>query len=424
MVLAGLLLPASVALAGGPLNVTSTGAPFVWSTTVPIAYRTDNGPLSATVTEAQARARVLAMFNVWQNVTTSNIAYARATNDGGNGVGFVNPTGAFTGGDVDTVTEYDAVTTDCNNGVQSPIIYDPAAVIFIDLGLDETSIIGFAGPCALSATQIVSGDALMNGLFQDGDNVIVPDLTAALYDAAFVHEFGHFSGLDHSQINVNCVADCAGDELEGLPTMFPFLVDVSMGTLSDDDKAWISRLYPQTTGGTTFVGTHGTITGTVFFSDDLSHAQGVNVIARRVDTGTNQDRTNAVSVVSGFKFTSNPGQSVTANYLPCTLASDCPPNGFFDNNSGGSSFGSRQSGDIGFFDISVPSGFAYTVELETIDPSFEGGSIVGPLSPPIPMPGTAPAPVTTAVVSANATISVGDLVLIGTDPRFDQFEGP
>jgi hypothetical protein len=411
-VLAGLLLPAGAAFAGGPLAVRSTGAPYVWSTAAPIAYRTDNGPLSAIVTEAQAQARVLAMFNVWENVSTSNIDYNRA--------GSISNTGVFTDGDVSTVQEYNAVNTDCGNGVQSPIIYDTAAVIFIDLGLDETSIIGFAGPCALNATQIVSGDAVMNGLFQDGDNVVVPDLTVALYDAVFIHEFGHFSGLDHSQVNVNCLGFCGADDLEGLPTMFPFLEDASQGILSDDDKAWISRLYP----AATFATTHGTITGTVVFSDGLSHAQGVNVIARRVDTGTNQDRTNAVSVVSGFKFTSNPGQSVTANYLPCTLASDCPPNGFFDNNSGGSTLGSRQSGDIGYFEIPVPSGFAYTVELEAIDPDFDAGSSVGPFSPPIPMPGTAPAPVTTAVVNANTTISVGDLVLIGTDPRFDQFEGP
>ena len=416
-VLAGLLLPASAALAGGPLNVTSTGAPFVWSTAAPIAYRTDNGPLSATVTAAQAQARVLAMFNVWQNVTTANIAYARA--------GTISNTGVFTDGDVSTVPEYNAVVTDCINVVQSPIIYDAAAVIFTDLGLDATSLIGFAGPCQFNATQIVSANAVMNGLFQDGvDSPTNPELPAALFDATFVHEFGHFSGLDHSQINVNCVAGCVGDELEGLPTMFPFLVDVSMGILSDDDKAWISRLYPQTGAGTTFAGTHGTITGTVFFSDGLSHTQGVNVIARRVDTGANQDRTNAVSVVSGFKFTSNPGQSVTANYLPCTPASSCPPNGFYDDNSGGSFSGSLQSADIGYFEIPVPSGFAYTVELEAIDPNFNAGSSVGPLTPPIPMPGTAPALVTTAVVNANTGISVGGLVLIGTDPRFDQFEGP
>ena len=42
-----------------------------------------------------------------------------------------------------------------------------------------------------------------------------------------------------------------------------------------------------------FAATHGTITGTVFFSDGESHAQNVNVIARRVDNagGVNESRT-------------------------------------------------------------------------------------------------------------------------------------
>jgi hypothetical protein len=412
----GLLLSGSAAFAGGPLVVRDDGAPYVWPPGA-IAYRTDNAPLSATVNEAAARTRVANMFAVWQNVATASISYTRA--------GFISPVGAYTGGDVNTIDEFNAVDGDCGAGNQSPIIYDTDGSIFVGLGLDETSIIGFAGPCASSATQIISGGAVMNGLFQDGDDTIVTDLPLAGFDTAFIHEFGHFSGLDHSQINVSCAAGCVDpDLLAGLPTMFPFLVDLSQQTLSDDDIAWISRLYPQTTGGTTLANTYGTITGTVLFSDGLSHVQGVNVIACRVGAGSTSVCSNAVSVVSGFKFTPNPGQSVTANYLPCTPASDCPPNGFFDDNSGGSPSGSRQSGDIGYFELSVPSGFAYTVGLQTIDPSFDEASSVGPLSPPIPMPGTAPPAVITAVVNDNATVSVGNLVLVGTDPRFDQFEGP
>ena len=396
-VLTGLLLPASAAFAGGPLIVADTGVPYVWSTAAPILYRTDNGPLSATVDEASAQARVLAMFNVWEDVTTSNITYARA--------GAISATGVFTDGDVDTVPEYNAVVADCNTAVQSPIIYDTAAVIFMDLGLDETSIIGFAGPCTISTIapfQIGSGDAVMNGLFQDGvDTAASPELTSALFDAAFIHEFGHFSGLDHSQINVNCVAGCFGDELEGLPTMFPFLVDVSMGSLSDDDKAWISRLYP----AATFATTHGTITGTVFFSDGLSHAQFVNVIARRVETGLNEDRRSAVSVSSGFRarvFRGNPINDPT-----------------------GASPGSASAGDIGYFEIPVPMG-SYTIEVEGIDSNFTEGSSVGrwPYANRIAMPGTAPAPIGPVVVGAGATMSGNNFTLIGTDPRFDQFEGP
>lgn len=384
-----LLAAAAAAGAGGPSFVRSNGIPYVWDTSAQIEYRTDNGPLSATVDQAQAQARVNSMFGVWEAVPTATIAYDRA--------GFINPTGAFSDGDVSTLAEYNAVQTACGLGQQSPVIYDTDGSILVALGFDEESVIGFAGPCAISATQIVSGSVVMNGLFQDGQ-ANVPDLPPAGYDAAFVHEIGHFSGLDHSQVNVNCLNFCGNDDLAGLPTMFPFLVDVSMVTLSPDDIAWISRLYP----AVSFATSHGTITGRIFFSDGESHAQLVNVIARRVDTGANQDRTTAVSNVSGYKFRFFHGNSIT-NPAPDT-------------------FGTTVPGDIGLFEIPVPAG-NYTIEVESIDANFEDGSSVGgPIR--IPMPGNAPAPIGPISVAAGATAAGNDVTLNGTPPRFDQFEGP
>jgi hypothetical protein len=394
---ATMLLSVPPAQAGGPLVVRSNGTPYVWSTTDPIPYSTDNGPLSATVNESAARARVLLMFSVWQNVASSSIGYTR--------VGFISDVGDFTDDDVSTAIEYDAVDGDCNNGIQSPIIYDTDAAIFNHLGVDETSVIGFAGPCALNASNYLSGLAVMNGLFQDGDGPAAPpvaDISTAEFDAAFVHEFGHFSGLDHSQINVSCQFGCLTYDLAGLPTMFPLLVDVSQGVLSVDDIAWISRLYPQTTGAGSFANTHGTITGTVYFSDGESHAQLVNVIARQVDTGLNQDRTTAGSVVSGYRFRVLHGNPI--------------------NDPGGAGPGGSAPALIGLYEIPVPPG-NYTVEVESIDPGFtEGSSVGGPIL--IPMPGAAPAPIGPINVAAGSTTSGHDIVLIGTSPRFDQFEGP
>ncbi|MGH7176427.1 MAG: hypothetical protein ACREJC_03515, partial [Tepidisphaeraceae bacterium] len=349
-----------VADAGGPLVLRSTGVPYVWSAS-PIPYRTDNGPLSATVNEMAARSRVLAMFNVWQNVASSSISYTRQ--------GPISSTSGFSDGDVSTVAEYDAVEATCNNGSQSPIIYDATGTIFTDLGYDVTSILGFAGPCAIDATNYLSGQAMMNGLFIDGQASPVPDIPDTAFDAVFVHEFGHFSGLDHSQINVNCQFGCSLDDLAGLPTMFPLLLHASQGVLSIDDVAWISRLYPQLSGGSSFASTHGTISGTVFFSDGESHAQLVNVIARAVDTGANQDRTTAASVVSGYRFRVIHGNPI---------------------NDPGDTFGSQAPNLIGLYEIPVPPG-NYMVEVESIDSSFtEGSSVGGPIQ--ISMPGIAPAP--------------------------------
>lgn len=389
-----MLLATGTAHAGGALIFRSNGLPFVWSTAGPVQYRTDDGPLSASVSEAQALTRVDAMFDVWQKLASSSISYDQ--------IGLILPAGAYAGGDVDTAEEFDAVQTDCFNGNQSPIVYDADGSIIADLGMDETSVVGFAGPCALSAAEILSGRAVMNGLFQDGQLGPVPDLSVDGFNAAFIHEFGHFSGLDHSQVNVNCVepVPCGADDLAGLPTMFPFLADDSQVELSIDDVAWISRLYPQGGAGG-FAVTHGTITGVVFFSDGESHAQLVNVVARQVDTGGGQDRRNAVSAVSGNKFRIFHGNAIIG---------------------GGSSLGSTAPGDIGLYEISVPPGI-YTVEVETIDPMFvDGSSVGGPIL--IPMPGTAPAPSGPITVTAGATSSGNDITLIGSDPRFDQFEGP
>jgi hypothetical protein len=394
------LLAAGIASAGGPLFVRANGQPFTWSTASAVQYRTDHGPLSGTVDEAAARSRVQSMFAVWQNVASASISYSRA--------GFISSAPGFNDGDVSNLNEYNAVFGDCAAGNQSPIIYDATAAIFIALGDDETSVIGFAGACNLNSGQgrIVAAHAVMNGLFQDGEADPVDDLTTAQFDATFIHEFGHFSGLDHSQINVVCVeALCGPDNLAGLPTMFPFLVSDQQATLSIDDIGWISKLYPAD-GASGFAATHGSITGHVYFSDSESQAQMVNVIARRVDAGGNEDLRFAASVVSGFRF-----RACRPNPITNPPPEFCPPGG------------SDNPDEIGLYEIPVPPG-SYTIEVEPIHQSFSGGSSVGPSNSPVPMPGTAPSPLGPIAISAGQTSAGNDFVLVGTPPRFDQFEGP
>jgi hypothetical protein len=389
------LLAARPAAAGGPLAIFIDGQPYAWSTDAEIQYRTDGGPLSATVSEAAARTRVQNMFNVWENVGSASIGYNRA--------GAIQDVGAFTDGDVSTAVEYDAVDGACGAGTQSPIIYDATGEIFEDVVADD-AVIGFAGPCAIDpgSGEILSGNAVMNGLYQDGQAAPIPDLSPAAFDATFVHEFGHFSGLDHSQINVECSLSCGADDLAGLPTMFPFLVTPQQGSLSIDDIGWISKVYPQ--GG---AATHGTITGTVYFGDGETHAQLVNVVARRVDTpgGADESRTTAASGVSGNRFRVFRGN-------PINEPSDQP----------GGPFGGVNPGEIGFFEIPLPPG-SYTIEVESIDPLFVDGSSVGG-NERIDMPGTAPPPSAPVSVVAGQENAGNDVTLIGTPPRFDQFEGP
>ena len=440
--LGALLVLMQPARAGGPLlvggpSVGVSGVPFTWDTSVPVSYRVDGGPLSlvppgtVVIDHTAALSRISAMFRVWQDVSTASITYSNA--------GPLLSSGTFVDGDVSTVEEFDAVIGSCVDGTQSPIILDADGSIFNEL-VGDPNVIGFAGTCSLDAGsgKILSGLGALNGRFRDGieDFSLSPpnfELTDDEFDEVFVHEFGHFSGMDHSQINIEVLDQtpgaCSVTDLAGLPLMFPFLFcqargSVGLPVLSQDDVGWISKLYPSPTFSSTF----GTISGLVVFSDGVTHAQGINVIARQASN----PRGVAVSSVTGYLFTGNPGQSVTANYLPCDPPEACP-GGFAGNNSGGSPFGSRDPLLIGFYEISVPPG-SYTLEIESVSPFFAGGSSVGPLDPPIPSPGpnekwdTAESDTDNPTTSNVVTVTAGGLItginviLNDTGPRFDSFE--
>lgn len=349
---------------------TSPGKAFVWASGVAIPYTVDTGPLSVNpsgatvINNAQGLARVKSLFQNWQSVPTTSITYT-----------YAGPITGVTGGDVKTMADFNTVKGSCNSGAQSPVIFDANGSLLSALGLDPL-VIGFTSTCKLDpvAGHILSSLVLMNGKFQDGvsnstDNF---EISADQFDEAITHELGHFSGLDHSQINLDLyfstAPTCDVDELAGLPLMFPVEFcqsrkSAGLPILAPDDVAWISKLYP----GATYAANYGTISGFILFSDGITQEQGLNVIARRVDDpGTTADESKriAMSVVSGFSFTGNPGQSVTGT------------------NTNGSSFGSRNPALIGYYEIPVTPG-TYTIQFENVHSGFTGGSSVGPLDPPV-----------------------------------------
>ncbi len=443
VLLSALLVPQTGMLAGGPLVVGGpsfgiSGAAFVWDNTVPIRYRVDGGPLSQApnggaivIDNAAGIARVNRLFGNWAAVPTASLSFS---NSGG-----IQPVGSFTGGDVKTVQEFLDVRGDlsgqtapdpasCEGGGQSPIIFDADGSIFDALGL-APEVIGFAFECDLNLTtgKIVSAGAILNGRFQDGVSNPSPlnyELTSPEFDQAFTHEFGHFLGLGHSQINIDVVEKliagqqnaCSNVEAAGMPLMFPVLgvcpakTSIGLPILAPDDKAWISKLYPQPTtasGKKSFASAYGTLSGTVYFSDGITPAQGVNVIARNVDS----PMANAVSTVSGFEFTGNPGQTVTCQDPNNPTPQTCSNLGY--------PTGSRDTSLIGHFEIPLPPG-TWTLSVESVYPQFTGGSSLTPLDPPIPIPGTFATSDPISVTAGGQTIF--NITLQGTAPRFDSFE--
>jgi hypothetical protein len=439
-----LVLASVLALAGGPLLVGGPAVgnrapygidaqPFIWNPAkMPIAYRLDPGPMAVSpsqttiidhVTGAQ---RVQSMFAVWQGVSTASISFSNA--------GPLLAAGSYAGGDLTTAQQFNDIIGSCNAGTQSPVIFDANGSLIASLGLPP-EVIGFDSGCAVDGANgyILSSAVVLNGKFQDGVNnpsASNYELTANEFDEAITHELGHFSGLGHSQINLDLLLQgstpCDVDELAGLPLMFPVSFcqarkDAGLPELSPDDLAWISSLYPNTTTPENY----GTISGVIYFSDGVTPVQGVNVIARLVDdpsTSEDESRRVAVSSVSGYLFTANPGQSVTAD-----MASSS------EHNTNGSPAGSRNSSLIGYYQIAVPPG-TYTVEVESVFSEFSGGSSVGPLSPPVPMPGDPeywnenesafdfPGQRDTITVHAGDKVTGTDIILDRPLPRFDQYE--
>jgi len=435
------LLPHTV-FAGGPLVVGGPkfgvdAQPFTWDPAkMPIQYRVDPGPMSATpagavvIDHATGLQRVQSMFGVWQAVPTAAISFSN--------LGPLLQAGSYAGGDLNTVQQFNDMVGSCRAGAQNPVIFDADGKIMQGLGLPP-EIIGFTSGCALDSNtgHLTGALIVMNGIFQDGLNTpssSPPDfeLTANEFDEAITHEIGHFAGLGHSQINIDVLTSqsfpCDVDQLAGLPLMFPEELcqarkDAGLPVLSPDDVSWISSLYPNPS---TYPGAYGTISGRILFSDRVSAVQGINVIARLVDEqGTPQDESRrvAVSAISGYLFTGNPGQSFTQDMPEAQ-----------EHNAGGDPDGSRNPQLIGYYQIAVPPG-TYTVEVEAVYPNFLSDSGIGPLSPPVALPGGIPKfwnknssafdfpqQRDTIQVNPGDKIQGIDIILNGTQPQFDQYE--
>jgi hypothetical protein len=407
--------------AGGPLYVTGPstgqpGKPYRWALN-PIPYQTDQGGLG-NQTNAQANDLVLAGFQVWHSASTSDISFSSS--------------GQLSSDITSTnVLSFQNDIGDCSNASRpiNAVVYDVNGSIMTALGYDNNSILGFSGAvCADDATATFTrGWTVLNGRFIDGqpDSSSHASVTLDVFKAVLTHEFGHLIGLDHSQINLNCMTgpSCSMEDMAGLPVMFPVLLNNATNTLKTDDVAAVSVLYP----ASNFSSTTGRIQGRVLFSDSITPAQGYNVIARLVS----DPRRTAASCVSGYLFTA------AASNLFAPAASNEEQ-----------FYGSQDPSLIGFYDIpGLPSG-DYTIEVEAIYNSgelpFVGGSSVGPIGSFLgfqyKLPGNCDPqylnfPSSSGdSCSAKSTVSVGagvitntgtDVIFLGTPPRYDSWEdGP
>ncbi len=381
MVVAGLVLGAASAWAGGPRFITGTsgyttaGVPMAWYTNAPM-YFTDPGDLSATVTHAQADAMVAAAAAVW-NIPTASVTLAK----GGELAEHV--VGNGTGGGTDVVFPADVQATNYAS-VQIPVIYDSdGSVIDMLLGSGASAPSGCLQNGVVesvdsfgSSGTIQHAVILLNGLCVGSD----PDqLTQMQYQLTRV--FGRVLGLAWSQLNddVFVVGNVPAAEMAVWPLMHP--IDLRCGaytyqcmqnpfTLRPDDIAALVSLYPVASsgGGKTQSGLNAlTVSGVANFST----WQGMELVEievyRFMVVGDGQYP--IISSTTGYPFQQNGGNPVSG----LEPASE---------NSGSPAAGAE--GEWSMPNVPAgPLGAKLYFMLEPINPLYWGDYAVGPYQRPV-----------------------------------------
>src|SRR5262249_36947612 len=289
---------ASHARAGGPLDLVNHQPVDYANGGSNLKLNVDQGPLG-TRTNAQAVALVQNAIGLWNGVQTSTMRLSL---------------GAALSTDY-TSSNYSGIFNNFSDGF-NPVIFDTDGSItdaIFGAGA-KSSILGFAGSAyytsGASAGKFAEGRAVLNGSINVSDG---------LWTVVLAHEFGHFFGLDHSQID-----SAQGMAQSNYVLMYPIAYR-TLVSLHEDDVAAVTSLYPSASASAVYGqvnGTFTTATGTPIL--------GANIWAKEISSGK------AYSVVSDFLLQGN-----------------------------------------GFFTLWLPAG-TYTLHAESIDASFTGGSAVGP----------------------------------------------
>lgn len=251
------------AIAGGALKVMQ-GEPVLWpEKSFPVVYNLDRGDLGP-ISHDDATALIVKAFNAWQSPDTTSIRLERGPDlpvdvDGSNFQQYL----------------------DHNTPSINPIVLDNDGSIIQALagnGADK-DVLGLAGPVEIFNEQIAYNQIVFNGVILEEHDFGPAELYPTL-----LHEFGHFLGLDHSQIFRHIAYDYVGANDAIVPIMLPDAADDESrrDRLTDEDILSISSLYP----APNLHERTGSISGLV--RRDGTELPGVNVIAQRVGAVTDQ----------------------------------------------------------------------------------------------------------------------------------------
>lgn len=386
--LALLFLAPACVFAGGPKSIAGTsffnpavvGQPVHWAGGQ-VNYFVDQGPLSSFVTNQQATAMVDAAAALWSGVSTAGVTLTDMgpLNEDVNGSNIqVNSSGQITApADVTpAATNYPlAVIYDADGSVINAIF---GATTSEPDACQNNGVYVWTDNLNPDAT-IAHGVILLNGLCATNSNLV------EMMSFELERAFGRILGLDYSQVNPGALSNDEPGGTEGWPIMQPLsgVCGVSGGqcipepsVLHYDDIAALNRVYPITAANLAgFPGKQLTAPNTVSIQGTVSFGtgygmQGVNVVARPLDSNGNPLYEYTVTAVTGATFSGNHGNPVT---------------GFTDSSGNPlTQWGSNDPALQGFFDLSgipLPPGATsatYQITFEAINPLYILEDSVGP----------------------------------------------
>ena len=432
-----LLLAPSTALAGGPkyvagasfFNPAVLGVPVHWASGQ-VNYYVDQGPLSSSVSNQQATAMVDAAAALWSAVPTAGVTLADMgpLNEDVNGANIqVNSSGQITA---------PADVTPSATNYPLAVIYDADGSVINDLFGATTSqpdacqnngVYVWMDNLNPDAT-IAHGIILLNGLCATNADML------AMMSFELERAFGRILGLDYSQVNPSALSSGEPGGTQGWPIMQPLSgVCGSSGgqcipnatTLQYDDIAALNRIYPITAANlASFPGKQLTDANTISIQGKVSFRsgygmQGVNVVARPLDSNGNPLYQYTVTAVTGASFNGNHGNPVT---------------GFTDSTGNPLTlWGSNDPAMQGSFDLSgipLPPGVtaaSYQVTFEAINPLYILEDSVGPYTQgqvapsgtlsAITLPNLSPGSAQTLTVTASGSPVAGFNDAIGAESQ-------
>ncbi|HWA95550.1 MAG TPA: IPT/TIG domain-containing protein [Terracidiphilus sp.] len=425
------------ALAGGPKYIAGStyfdpavlGQPVHWKNGI-LNYYVDQGPLNASVPNAQAVAMVDAAAAIWSAVPTAGVVLTDkgSLNEDVNGLNtaagnkvFAAPsdmTPTATAYPVGVVFDADGSVIDAlfGSGASDPTSCQFNGVWFWMDGIQTDATVSHAvilvnGRCAGTANQLT---------------MIGFELERA---------FGRILGLDYSQVNVGADTNGMPNGTQGWPVMQP--ISGACGNsggncipnptqLRFDDIAALNRIYPITAANlASFPGKKLTAENTVSISGTLKFRtgtgmQGVNVVARPLDANGNPLYAYTVTAVSGATFRGKHGNPVT---------------GWVDTTGAPySKWGGTDTDQQGFFDLRympLPPGVTtatYQITFEAIDPLYIMNNAVGPYADGSPAPsGTMPTLTVTGMAAGSSRtldVPITDSAATGTQDAIAEENSP